>query len=372
MVDVVEKPAANCCASRSASFALVSATLRRESPSPYLPAAVSAIERLYWASDAKYFAFVCDFRQRCLSPRGQGPACAHLNQQTPLLDEDALGDPLFRILGDGGVRARSLHAHLAPQPGAFRRRGTHRLDENLDGLGRHEADEDLDDLFRQVGRGRVQKVLVDVDKHARGGAERVERALESLGRRAGRRRRERRQGRAHVENDGSFLVRERLLRDLDVGKRVTPAIENRDMRSVTRREQVEKGPEKGETDQGNGTLNSGNLNSSNSSWPKYLYNRSLAVASDPAEPLRASWRVRFSCESSSAYVSGLSEYVFAMIDRSDGAKSTSWVTFFGTRRGEPRRLVRTRSRTRFEQRRRDDVPNTSGAEDVMPQLCRSA
>jgi len=58
-VDVVENEVVNVCDRRCASLAAASATWSRASASPYLPAALSATERWYWASDAKYLALAC-------------------------------------------------------------------------------------------------------------------------------------------------------------------------------------------------------------------------------------------------------------------------------------------------------------------------
>ena len=96
------------------------------------------------------------------------------------------------------------------------------LEEDLVCLCEHDRDEELDDLATQIGRGRVQEVVVDVREHARRRAEVVERALEALGvgpvlrgRDGGVRRRD-------LEDDGRLLVRDRRLCDELVRERVAP------------------------------------------------------------------------------------------------------------------------------------------------------
>ena len=130
--------------------------------------------------------------------------------------------PLLDVFNERRICTRDLHAQLAPQACAFARRRPHRLDKDLRRLGDHQPNEEFDDFLAQVGRRRVEEVFVDVNEHAGGAAERVERALEAFGTGAGGRRSEGRESRADVEDDGRLLVREGLLRNLDICEGVAP------------------------------------------------------------------------------------------------------------------------------------------------------
>jgi hypothetical protein len=131
-----------------------------------------------------------------------------LDQKAPFAEEDTLGVPLFDVFNKRRICTRDLHAQFASQTCALARRRPHRLDKDLGRLGDHQPDEEFDDFLAQVGRRRVEEVFVDIDKHAGGAAERVERSLEAFRTGAGGRRGEGRESRADVEDDGRLLVRE--------------------------------------------------------------------------------------------------------------------------------------------------------------------
>ena len=239
-----------------------------------------------------------------------------LDQQRPRPAEPALGDKVLGLVLHAAVEGRRLQADARLEPRALLLLG-HALEEDLGRLGGHDPDECLDDLPAQVGRGRVQEVVADVAPHAGGRAEVVERALETLGRGPALRRPERGQRRGDVEDDRRLLVRQRQLRDLLAGERVAPGADASEPQHPA------------QPHQGKGTRMSGKRSSSSSSWPKYLYSRSRAVTSLPADPRRASCRQRFNAAISAAYESGDSPNEVAMICRSAPVKSTSDVVLSG-------------------------------------------